>query len=217
MENALAAALAGLGEKARSLHIPHEKGVQAGQSHLGRVLACNELNPHSAGQAQNRISPLDGAFGGFKEFVLALALDSAVLYLDIRTFLGCTHSQQRGKNLGLLVTSLVTHGHTGVAAENQDFLIAGNHFPNVVNGFLLAHNHGVASPFRFAPRKAAAMGEGPSILIFSVNWVQISAHRGPIAAERLNISTLAGSMRMLSSSLAIRFTRFLACVFPSRK
>jgi hypothetical protein len=38
------------------------------------------------------------------------------------------------------------------------------------------------------------MGEGPSLLIFSVNSEQNPAHIGPIAAERLNISRRAGSM-----------------------
>jgi len=50
-----------------------------------------------------------------------------------------------------------------------------------------------------------------------VNSVQISAHRGPIAAERLYISSLSGSILTMGKSVLIYSTLFFAFVFPSRK
>jgi hypothetical protein len=44
------------------------------------------------------------------------------------------------------------------------------------------------------------MGDGPIFLIFSVKFEQISAHFGPMAADRLYISTLAGSMPTFARS-----------------
>jgi hypothetical protein len=61
------------------------------------------------------------------------------------------------------------------------------------------------------------MGDGPSVAIFSENSVQISAHLGPIAAERLYISILSGSMPTFGNRVFRYSIRFLAFVFPSRK
>jgi hypothetical protein len=61
------------------------------------------------------------------------------------------------------------------------------------------------------------MGEGPSFFIFSVKSVQNAAHIGPIAAERLNISSLAGSMPTRGRRVLRYSTLFFAFVFPSRK
>lgn len=47
---------------------------------------------------------------------------------------------------------------------------------------------------------ANQIGDGPMFLIFSVNVVQISAHLGPWAADRLYISILAGSIVSLARS-----------------
>jgi len=66
-------------------------------------------------------------------------------------------------------------------------------------------------------RSANQIGEGPSCLIFSVNFVQISAHFGPSAAERLNISMRSGLIPTLGTRPLRYWILFLAFVFPSRK
>lgn len=60
------------------------------------------------------------------------------------------------------------------------------------------------------------MGEGPSLRIFSVNCVQISAHLGPMAADRLYISRRAGSMFSFASRFFTYAMRRAANVLPSR-
>lgn len=52
--------------------------------------------------------------------------------------------------------------------------------------------------------------------IFSVNSVQISAHFGPMAAERLYISTRAGSMPTAGSSFRTYSILWAANLLPSR-
>jgi hypothetical protein len=51
---------------------------------------------------------------------------------------------------------------------------------------------------------------------FSVNCVQISAHRGPMAAERLNISTRWGSIPILPSRVFTWSILRAANLLPSR-
>lgn len=53
-------------------------------------------------------------------------------------------------------------------------------------------------------------------LIFSVNVVQISAHLGPCAAERLYISILSGSMPTFDSSFFAYSILRAANLLPSR-
>jgi len=60
------------------------------------------------------------------------------------------------------------------------------------------------------------MGDGPICFIFSVNWVQISAHLGPMAADRLYISILAGSMPTFAKSFLAYSILRAANLLPSR-
>lgn len=53
-------------------------------------------------------------------------------------------------------------------------------------------------------------------LIFSVKVVQISAHRGPCAADRLYISILAGSMPTFARSFFAYSILRAANLLPSR-
>src|SRR4030042_1409863 len=63
---------------------------------------------------------------------------------------------------------------------------------------------------------ASHIGEGPSLRILSVNSVQISAHFGPIAAERLYISRRAGSIPTVNSNFFAYLILLAAYVLPSR-
>ncbi len=74
-----------------------------------------------------------------------------------------------------------------------------------------------ANPSHLLFLRASPMGEGPRARMRSVKSRQISAQRGPIAAERLNISTRSGSILTLWRSFFRSATRFLAFTFPSRK
>ena len=60
------------------------------------------------------------------------------------------------------------------------------------------------------------MGDGPMFLIFSVKLVQISAHLGPCAAERLYISILAWSMPTFVRSFFVYSILRAANLLPSR-
>jgi len=60
------------------------------------------------------------------------------------------------------------------------------------------------------------MGDGPIFLIFSVNVVQISAHLGPWAADRLYISILAGSIPTVARSFLAYSILRAANLLPSR-
>ena len=65
---------------------------------------------------------------------------------------------------------------------------------------------------------AQAFGDrrGPEARIFSMNCVQISAQRGPCAAERLNISRRAGSMPSVVNSFFTYRILLAANALPSR-
>lgn len=60
------------------------------------------------------------------------------------------------------------------------------------------------------------MGEVPSLRIFSVNCVHISAHFGPMAADRLYISRRAGSIFSFASSFFTYSMRRAENALPSR-
>ena len=60
------------------------------------------------------------------------------------------------------------------------------------------------------------MGDGPIVLIFSVKSVQISAHFGPMAADRLYIPILAESMPTFARSFFAYSILRAANLLPSR-
>jgi len=60
------------------------------------------------------------------------------------------------------------------------------------------------------------MGDGPIFLTFSVKFVHISAHLGPMAADRLYISTLAGSIPTFARSVFAYSILRAANLLPSR-
>jgi hypothetical protein len=107
--------------------------------------------------------------------------------------------------------------NTGVTTKDKNFPEILYHIPYFFKGFLLANNHFSSLLFILLRlHTASQMGEGPSLRILSVNSVQISAHFGPIAAERLYISRRAGSIPTVDSNCFAYLTLLAAYVLPSR-
>src|SRR5208283_1938686 len=127
------------------------------------------------------------------------------------------YSEHGGKYLGFFSTACMADRHTSVASINKHFFKTLDHIPYFFKRLLFADNHCCSLLFDpFCLHITNQTGDGPSVRILAVNSVQISAHLGPMAADRLYISKRAGSMANLDN----RFFKYLilraAYVLPSR-
>jgi hypothetical protein len=161
--------------------------------------------------------------------MFALAFYTVDFKLYVSTILRRLHPQEGGENLRLLGAALVADSNTGVAAENQNFPVAADRSPYFFKRFLFSYYHCLRIPLCLFYKIVITLinslslshcqpdRRGPHLFYRSVNSVQISAHRGPMAADRLNISNRSGSMLTWASSFRRCSILFFALVFPSRK
>src|SRR4030067_2062464 len=153
----------------------------------------------------------------FKKFRITVPFDRSILKLYFHTFLRSLHSEHGSEYFRLFASTCVADCNTGVTTKDKNFPEVLHHIPYFFKGFLLANNH-FSSLLFVLPclHTASHTGEGPSLRIPSVNAVPISAHFGPIAAERLYISRRAGSIPIVNNNFFTYWTLFAAYVLPSR-
>ncbi|EKD38587.1 MAG: hypothetical protein ACD_75C00686G0002 [uncultured bacterium] len=220
------------------LYVAQKSGVERRINRGSHVFGRDELDADAAGHAEHSFGSVEKILGRLEKGMLALPLDTAAFDIHIEPLLCRPHPQQGGQDFRLLVPTLLAHGNTGITAEDGQLFMVFDHPPYFFKRFLLSYYHIVSTPspvktvvpppapwaacFSFSVdflffRRANQMGDGPIALIFLVNSVHISAHRGPCAADRLKNSRRAGSIPIMCSMPLIFLTLFAALRFPSRK
>src|SRR5208337_2840180 len=127
------------------------------------------------------------------------------------------YPEHGGKYLGLFASACMADRNAGIATIDKHSLKSLDHIPYFFKRLLFADNHCCSllfDPFRL--HTANQTGDGPSSRILAVNSVHISAHLGPIAADRLYISKRAGSMPSLDNRFFKYLMRRAALELPSR-